>query len=178
VAPKEGRNPDEQGEMREYLHARFIAALDRFQVHRALLTTLQELSQFSACCILLKSDPCELFILPCSLLKASFLDAMIQRIADAANRIGFPRVEAEQLSKLASFDTHDDLLHAHTQDDVAGTEIGSSLNVPLTVENRIIGLLSLFTEKTDTFDTDLLQQIAMIADYTAVALENVRPSER
>ena len=36
---------------------RFVAANDRFQVHRALLATLQELYSFSACSILLKGDP-------------------------------------------------------------------------------------------------------------------------
>ena len=39
-------------------------------------------------------------------------------------------------------------------------------------------MLSLFDEKTDTFDTNLLQLTTMIADYAAVALENVRLHER
>ncbi|HLZ60885.1 MAG TPA: ATP-binding protein [Ktedonosporobacter sp.] len=165
----------------EYLNTigkRFVAAIDRFQVHRALLAALQELYSFSACCILLKGDPFELFIIPCYPLEASFLEAMIQRIANAANVIDFPHVEAEQLARSAYFDAPDDLARARTQDDVAGTEIGSSLNIPLTVENRIIGMLSLFDEKTGTFDTDLLQLTTMIADYAAVALENVRLRER
>src|SRR5579859_6077305 len=165
----------------EYLNTigkRFVAAIDRFQVHRALLAALQELYSFSACCILLKGDPFELFIIPCYPLEASFLEAMIQRIASAANVIDFPQVEAEQLARSAYFDAPDELARARTQNDVAGTEIGDSLSIPLTVENRIIGMLSLFDEKTGTFDTDLLQLTTMIADYAAVALENVRLRER
>ena len=49
----------------EYLNTigkRFVAAFDRFQVHRALLAALQELYSFSACTILLKGDPFDLFI--------------------------------------------------------------------------------------------------------------------
>ena len=58
------------------------------------------------------------------------------------------------------------------------TNIGDFLNIPLTVESRIIGILSLFDEHERAFDTDLLQLTTMIADYAAVALENVRLRER
>lgn len=64
----------------EYLNTmgkRFVAAFDRFQVHRALLAALRDLYSFSACCILLKGDPLELFIIPSYPLSASFLEAMI-----------------------------------------------------------------------------------------------------
>src|SRR5260370_41759424 len=70
----------------EYINTigkRFVAAIDRFQVPRALLATLQEIYSFSACCILLKSDPYNLSIIPCYPLDLSFLEAMIQRIASA-----------------------------------------------------------------------------------------------
>jgi len=59
----------------EYLNTigkRFVAAIDRFHVHRALLKALKELYSFSACCILLKGspfedeNPFELFIIPLS----------------------------------------------------------------------------------------------------------------
>ena len=46
----------------EYLNTigkRFVAAIDRFQVHRALLKALQEIYSFSACCILLKDNTLE-----------------------------------------------------------------------------------------------------------------------
>src|SRR5258708_20731174 len=57
-------------------------------------------------------------------------------------------------------------------------EYGVWLNIPLTVENRIVGMLSLFDERVGTFDTELLKLTTMIADYAAVALENVRLRER
>lgn len=165
----------------EYLNTigkRFVAAFDRFQVHRALLATLQELYSFSACCILLRTDPYELFIIPCYPLSTSFLEAMIQRIANAANVIDFPHIDAEQLAKTAYLDAPDELAFPRHQGQASGTEIGSCLNIPLTIENRIIGMLSLFDEQTGTFDTHLLQITTMIADYAAVALENVRLRER
>ncbi len=56
---------------------RFVAALDRFDVHRALMTTLQDMYSFSACCILLKGNPDQLYIMPCQPLSASFLKEMI-----------------------------------------------------------------------------------------------------
>src|ERR1051325_1357043 len=71
---------------------RFVAALDRFQVHRALLATLQELYSFSACAILMKSSVYELSIIPRYPLSAPFLEAMFESIARAANTIGFHQI--------------------------------------------------------------------------------------
>src|SRR6266550_2954082 len=157
---------------------RFVAANDRFQVHRALLATLQELYSFSACSILLKGDPFELSIIPRYPLTGPFLQAMIQSIARAASVIDFPDVTAQELAVVADLDAPDDLAPSYTSTPSGSTKIGDFLNIPLTVENRIIGMLSLFDEQEGAFDADLLQLTTMIADYAAVALENVRLRER
>ena len=157
---------------------RFVAANDRFQVHRALLATLQELYSFSACSILLKGDPIELSIIPRYPLTSSFLQAMIQSIARAASVIDFSGVSAQELAIVADLDAPDDLASPNQEFPSGATNIGDFLNIPLTVESRIIGILSLFDEHERTFDTDLLQLTTMIADYAAVALENVRLRER
>ena len=160
---------------------RFVAAIDRFQVHRALLATLQELYHFSACSILLEDDPIELTfqlsIIPSHPLSEAFLSAMIERIARAAEVIDFPRVTVEELAMMAYLDAPDELALSDAAPGTA-TDIGDVLTIPLTVENRIIGMLSLFDEQEGTFDADLLQLTTMIADYAAVALENVRLRER
>jgi two-component system, OmpR family, phosphate regulon sensor histidine kinase PhoR len=157
---------------------RFVAAIDRFQVQRALLATLQELYSFSACSILLKGTPFELSIIPRYPLTGQFLQAMIQNIARAASVIDFPHVTAEELAAVADLDAPDDLAPSYSSTPSEATEIGDFLHIPLTVENRIIGMLSLFDERPGTFDTELLQLTTMIADYAAVALENVRLRER
>jgi two-component system phosphate regulon sensor histidine kinase PhoR len=157
---------------------RFVAAIDRFQVQRALLATLQELYSFSACSILLKGTPFELSIIPRYPLTGQFLQAMIQNIARAASVIDFPHVTAEELAAIADLDAPDDLAPSYSSTPSEATEIGDFLHIPLTVENRIIGMLSLFDERPGTFDTELLQLTTMIADYAAVALENVRLRER
>src|SRR5579859_742592 len=165
----------------EYLNTigkRFVAAIDRFQVHRALLAALQELYSFSACSILLKGDPFELSIIPCYPLNEAFLQAMVQRIANAAIVIDFPQINVKELAITSYLDAPDELSTSENQDAVGGSEIGSCLNIPLTVENRIVGMLSLFDEHVATFDTELLKLTTMIADYAAVALENVRLRER
>ncbi len=165
----------------EYINTigkRFVAAIDRFHVHRALLATLQERYRLAACCVLLKGDPFELFIIPCHPLSNSFLEEMFQKIANAAHVIDFPPVSAEQLADSAYFDAPDEIAKYRIQEDVEGTQIGSVLNVPLTVENRIIGMLSLFDVVVGAFDTNLLKLTSMIADYAAVALENTRLRER
>lgn len=157
---------------------RFVAAIDRFQLHRALLATLQELYSFSACSILLKGNPFELSIIPRYPLTGPFIQAMIQRIARAGSVIGFPDVTPEELAVVADLDAPDDLAPSFINTPSTATEIGDFLNIPLTVESRIIGMLSLFDEHEGTFDTELLQLTTMIADYAAVALENVRLHER
>ena len=157
---------------------RFVAANDRFEVHRALLATLQELYSFSACSILLKGDPIELSIIPRYPLTSAFLQAMIQSIVRAASVVDFPRVSAQELAMVADLDAPDDLASPSHEIPSVATKIGDFLNIPLTVESRIIGILSLFDKHEGTFDTNLLQLTTMIADYAAVALENVRLRER
>src|SRR6266566_7597332 len=83
---------------------RFVAAIDRFQVHRALLATLQELYSFSACSILLKGDPFELSIIPRYPLTSAFLQAMIQSIARAASVVDFPHINVEELAVTSYLD--------------------------------------------------------------------------
>jgi signal transduction histidine kinase len=168
----------QQMEQLNTIGKRFVAAIDRFQVHRALLATLQELYSFSACSILLKGDPFELSIIPRYPLTGPFLQAMIQSIARASSVIDFPEVTAQELAEVADLDAPDELAPTFIATPSGATEIGDFLNIPLTVENRIIGMLSLFDEREGTFDTDLLQLTTMIADYAAVALENVRLRER
>jgi PAS domain S-box-containing protein len=165
----------------EYINTigkRFVAALDRFHVHRALLFALQELYSFAACCILLKDDPPELFIIPCQPISASFIEEMVRRIASAAQVIDFPPLDTDQLIKTAYLDAPDEVAQFRTQEAIECTEIGSVLNIPLTVENRIIGMLSLFDELIGTFDSEMLRLTTMIADYAAVALDNVHLRER
>lgn len=157
---------------------RFVAAIDRFQVHQALLAALQELYSFSACAILLKSDPPDLSIIPAYALSEAFLQTMIQRIARAARVVDFPAMAVQELAIMSYLDAPDEFAQCHAASKFSGDEIGSCLNIPLTVENRIIGLLSLFDEKAGAFDTKLLKLTTMIADYAAVALENVRLRER
>jgi len=161
---------------------RFVAAIDRFQVHRALLATLQDLYHFSACSILLEDDPIELTfqlsIIPSHPLSEAFISAMMERIARAAEVIDFPRVTADELALMAYLDAPDELAWSDSATPGTATDIGDCLNIPLTVENRIIGMLSLFDEREGAFDAELLQLTTMIADYAAVALENVRLRER
>ncbi len=172
----------QQMEFLNKIGKRFVAAIDRFQVHHALLATLQELYHFSACSILLEGDPIELTfnlsIIPCYPLSESFFQEMIDRIARAAEVMGFTGITAEELAMLSYLDAPDDLAQSALPEHPVATSIGAYLNIPLTVENRIIGVLSLFDEHEHAFDTDLLQLTTMIADYAAVALDNVRLRER
>lgn len=157
---------------------RFVAANDRFEVHHALIAALQDLYSFSACSILLKGEPFELSIIPRYPPSAPFLQSIITRITRAANVIGFPEVTAEEMAVTAYLDAPDEFAHGEAQAITRGDEVKDFLNVPLTIEDRIIGMLSLFDEREGTFDTDLLQLTTMIADYAAIALENVRLRER
>ncbi|MGH2482075.1 MAG: hypothetical protein ACRDHW_20690, partial [Ktedonobacteraceae bacterium] len=134
---------------------RFVAAIDRFQVHRALLATLQELYHFSACSILLEGDPLELTfelsIIPSHPLSEAFISAMMERIARAADVIDFLSVTPDELALMAYLDAPDDLARSATLTPGEVTDIGDFLNIPLTVEDRIIGMLSLFDEREGAF---------------------------
>src|SRR5579875_177086 len=165
----------------EYINTigkRFVAAIDRFHVHRALLFALQDLYSFSACCILLFDETPQLFIIPCQPLSASFIQEMVQRIVSAAQVVDFPPLDIQHLIATAYMDAPDEVAQYRTQEAMECTEVGSVLNIPLTVENRIIGLLCLFDELVGTFDSEMLRLTTMIADYAAVALDNVRLRER
>lgn len=186
-ASHSGKGPGEDrlGRLRQELvflntmGKRFVAALDRFQVHRALLATLQELYSFSACSILVKdASGCELSIIPSYPLSAPFLQEMFEKIARVAGVIGFVQIKAGDLAATAYLDAPDELMPSSAVSHIPPVSIGDSLNIPLTVENRIIGILSLFDEREDAFNTNLLQLTTMIADYAAIALENVRLRER
>lgn len=158
---------------------RFVAALDRFQVHHALLATLQELYSFSACSILMKKNSVyELSIIPRYPLSAPFLETMFEKISRAASAIGFHNVASEDLAIAAYLDAPDELTPLEPEPQPIPTTVGDYLHIPLTVENRIIGMLSLFDEREQAFDAELLQLTTMIADYAAVALENVHLRER
>jgi len=164
----------------EYLNTigkRFVAANNRFQVHHALLAALQEQYRFAACAILLKDKPFQLSIIPAYPLSTAFIDAMVARIASAASVIDFPHMTAQELADAAYLDAPEVLLPPVSVEAPGEGEIGSCLNIPLTVEDRIIGLLSLFDTQIGTFDTERLKFTTIIADYAAVALENVRLRE-
>src|SRR5579885_3048948 len=164
----------------EYLNTigkRFVAANNRFQVHHALLAALQEQYRFAACAILLKDKPFQLSIIPAYPLSTAFIDAMVARIASAASVIDFPHMTARELADAAYLDAPEVLLPPVSVEAPGEGEIGSCLNIPLTVEDRIIGLLSLFDTQIGTFDTERLKFTTIIADYAAVALENVRLRE-
>ncbi len=156
---------------------RFVAALDRFDVHRALISTLKDLYTFSACCILLNGTPHQLFIIPCQPLSAACIKDMIERTINAARVLDFTPIDDEALAQTAYFDAPDEVAQFRTQEAIEGTELLSNLNIPLTIENRIIGVLSLFDELVGSFDSNLLRLTTMIADYAAFALENVRLRE-
>ncbi len=166
----------------EYLNKigkRFVAANDRFQVHHALIAALQELYTFSACAILLKGQPFELSIIPRYPLSPAFLQSMIARITRAANVIGFPEVSTQEMAVTAFLDAPDEFAPPESmQQPGDANEVKDFVNVPLTVEDRIIGMLSLFDTHEGTFDAELLQLTTMIADYAAIALENVQLHER
>src|SRR5579875_3205183 len=164
----------------EYLNTigkRFVAANNRFQVHHALLAALREQYSFAACSILLKDKPFQLSIIPAYPLSTNFIGAMVNRIASAANVIDFPHVTPQELADAAYLDAPEELIPPESTETPGGAEVGSCLNIPLTVEDRIIGLLSLFDTQMGTFDTERLRFTSIIADYAAIALENVRLRE-
>src|SRR5205085_3290584 len=118
----------------EYLNTigkRFVAAIDRFQVHRALLATLQELYSFSACSILLKGNPVELSIMPRYPLSGTFLQEVFAKIARAASVIDFPRVTASELAAVADLDAPDEFSPIVPDTSHVATSIGDSLTIPL-----------------------------------------------
>src|SRR5260370_3803030 len=125
----------QQMEQLNTIGKRFVAAIDRFQVHHALLATLQELYSFSACSILLKANPIELSIIPRYPLTGPFLEAMTQSIARAARAIDVPDVTAQELAVIADLDAPDDLAPSYTGPPSGPTGIGDFFNIPLTVAN-------------------------------------------
>jgi diguanylate cyclase (GGDEF)-like protein len=74
-------------------------------------------------------------------------------------------------------DFHDPETRLPFQAEVVDREIRSALAVPLTVEERVIGVLSVQSRRPGAYDDHLLSVLTTIAQQAAVAIENARHYE-
>ncbi|GAA2032459.1 hypothetical protein GCM10009740_23190 [Terrabacter terrae] len=67
---------------------------------------------------------------------------------------------------------------SYPQQMVARTPIRSVLASALHVRQELLGVMTLYNAKADTFDVDARARAALVADYTAIAIEGAMVEER
>jgi two-component system phosphate regulon sensor histidine kinase PhoR len=157
----------------------FVAATDRAQVHHALIATLKQTCHFAACAILLfdNEGDSELTVVARHPLGAGFLHDMVHHVVRAAARISLPTLAPEPLTQTLYLDAPDDIADDAALHEPPADHVRSFMANPLFSKNKPIGLLGLADDGENMFNEEHLRFFSVIADYAAVALDNVRLRE-
>jgi two-component system phosphate regulon sensor histidine kinase PhoR len=157
----------------------FVAATDRTQVHHALIATLKQTCHFAACAILLfdSEGGSELTVVARHPLSAAFVHDTVHHVVRAATRIGLPALSPEPLAQTLYLDAPDDIADDATLNEPPADRVRSFMANPLFSKNKPIGILGLADDGENMFNEEHLRFFSVIADYAAVALENVRLRE-
>ena len=154
----------------------FVEATNHREVWRALLSALKEACQFASCSVLLVDDSgnYELAVMACKPLGQRFLQQNIERLAFEVLRAGLPPVKVSQVAVRQVLDAPDAMNDEVALQMIPAEQIASFVTNPLVSRGHMIGLLGLADEQWNVFSKDHEAFLAAIADYAAVALENMR----
>jgi len=157
----------------------FVAATDRVQVHHALISTLKQTCHFAACAILLfdAEGNDELTVVARHPLSPGFLHEVVHHVVRSAARIGLPVLSPEPLAQTLYLDAPDDIADGIPPSEQPSDRVRSFMANPLFSKHKPIGLLGLADDSENMFNEEHLRFFSVIADYAAVALDNVRLRE-
>ncbi len=154
----------------------FVAATSQREVWRALFSALKAVCHFASCSVLLVDDVgnYELVVMACHPLGQRFLQQNIERLAFEVLRAGLPPVKLPQVAARQILDVPDDGGGVAPAQQPLAEKIEAFIAHPLVSRGRMIGLLGLADECWGIFSKEHEEFLAALADYAAVALENMR----
>jgi len=154
----------------------FVAATSEREIWRSLIINLKEVCYFAACSVLLVDDTgnYELVVIARHPLGQRFLQQNVERLAFEVLRSGLPPVKLPQLAVRQVLDAPDEMNLGAPPDQPLAERIEAFITYPLVSKGRVIGLLGLADECWGIFGREHEEFLAAIADYAAIALENVR----
>jgi two-component system phosphate regulon sensor histidine kinase PhoR len=157
----------------------FVAATSEREVWRIFTHTLREACHFAACSVLMVDDAGNytLSVIACRPLSQHFLQQNVERLAFEVLRSGLPPVKLPQLAARQALDAPDEISSAFQTRQPPAERIESFISHPLVSKGKMIGLLGLADESWGIFDRDHEEFLATLADYLAIAVENVRLRE-
>ncbi len=161
--------------IRQAAHA-FASATSEREIAQALSSTLKEVCHFAACSILLLDDTgnYELMVVACHPLGQRFLQHNIERLAFAVLQLDLPPVKLPQLAARQILDAPDDSSANGVFQHPLPERIEAFMTYPLMGKGRMIGLLGLADDRWGSFGKEHEELLAAVADYAAIALENIR----
>ena len=153
----------------------FVGATSQRAVWRVLLSTLKDVCHFAACSVLLVDDAgnYELVVMARHPLGQHFLQQNVERLAFEVLRRGLPPVKLPQVAVRQILDAPDELYDEALHLTFA-ERIEAFIAHPLVCKGQMIGLLALADESWGVFSKEQEEFLAALADYAALALENLR----
>jgi PAS domain S-box-containing protein len=161
--------------MRQAGHA-FVSATSEREIWQALIDNLKEVCHFAACSILLvdKTGNYELVVILTHHLSQRFLQQNTERLAFEVLRSGLPPMTLPQVAVRHVLDMPDGIGAGIAPDQPPAERIEAFMAYPLVSKGQTIGMLGLADERWGIFDKEHEEFLAAVADYAAIALENVR----
>jgi two-component system phosphate regulon sensor histidine kinase PhoR len=154
----------------------FVSAASEREIWRALSNSLKEVCHFSACSVLLVDETgnYDLVVIARHPLSQRFLQQNIERLAFEVLRSGLPPVKLPQLAERQTLDAPDEISIAVPPHQPLAERIEAFITYPLIGKGRMIGMLGLADECWGSFGKQHEEFLAALADYAAIALENLR----
>jgi signal transduction histidine kinase len=154
----------------------FASATSEQDIWHALASALKEVCDFAACSLLQldAAGSYRLIVIVRHPLSQRFLQQNMERLAFEVLRLGMPTVKLPQLAARQIFETTDQSSSDTAANHPTASRIEAFIAHPLVSKGRKNGLLGLADERWGIFDKEHEEFLAALADYTALALENVR----
>jgi signal transduction histidine kinase len=154
----------------------FTLATSEREIWQALITILKETCQFAACSLLQgdAADTYQLVVVIRRPLSQHFLQQNIERLGFAVLRSGMPPVKLPQLAGRQVLEASHESSSDSASAQPPAEHVESFIAHPLVSRGRNIGMIGLADERWDTFDSEHEEFLASLADYAAIALENLR----
>jgi signal transduction histidine kinase len=154
----------------------FASAANEHAIWQALINSLKAICHFAACSLLHvdATGNYQLAVMVRRPLSQRFLQQNIERLAFEVLRSGMPPVKLPQLAARQILEAPDESSTEPAPDHPLAERIEAFIAYPLVSNGQKIGMVGLADEHWGIFDKDHEEFLATLADYAAIALENVR----